>query len=60
MMTLIISGIFPTVLPLGEASSVLCSWISDVILERIKLRNEAKYKAEKSGNPADKGNVKTS
>ena len=29
-------------------------WISDAILERIKLKNKVKCRAEKSGNPADK------
>ena len=29
-------------------------WISDAILERIKLKNKVKRRAEKSGNPGDK------
>jgi len=29
-------------------------WISDAILERIKLKNKVKCRAEKFGNPADK------
>ena len=29
-------------------------WISDAILEKIKLKNKVKCSAEKSGNPADK------